>query len=281
MIISGLLFGFVTAVAQTKRQTDLNIMTFNIRYDNPDDGLNNWKFRKENVVKVIRFHEVDILGTQEVLSNQLKEISGQLQDYAVIGVGREDGKEKGEYSPILYKKDKFALIKSGYFWLSETPEKPSRGWDAACERIATWVQLKDKATGKKFFVLNTHFDHIGTVAREESVKLILNKTAELSEGLPQIVMGDFNASPESSVVQGIIRPTNSIALFDSKKSASLVYGPDWSFHDFGRIPFTERTLIDYIFVSKNVKVLKHGVLAETVNEYFLSDHTPVLVRVSL
>lgn len=263
MIISGLLFGFVTAVGQTKIRTDLNIMTFNIRYDNPDDGLNNWKFRKESAIKLIRFQEVDVLGAQEVLSNQLKEMATQLQEYAAIGVGREDGKEKGEYSPILYKKDKFTLIKSGYFWLSETPEKPSKGWDAACERIATWAQLKDKATGKKFFVLNTHFDHIGTVAREESVKLIQSKTAELSEGLPQIVMGDFNADPKSGVVQGIIRPTKAIALFDSKKSASLVYGPDWSFHDFGRIPFAERPLIDYIFISKNVKVLKYGVLAET------------------
>lgn len=280
-MISGLLFGFVTAVAQTKARTDLNIMTFNIRYDNPDDGLNNWKFRKENAIKLIQFQEVDVLGAQEVLSSQLKEMTAQLQEYNAIGVGREDGKEKGEYSPILYKKDKFTLLKSGYFWLSETPEKPSKGWDAACERIATWAQLKDKATGKKFFVLNTHFDHIGAVAREESVKLILNRTSELSEGLPQIVMGDFNANPESNVIQGIVRPTNAISLFDSKKRASLVYGPDWSFHDFGRIPFAERPLIDYIFISKNVKVLKYGVLAETVNEYFLSDHTPVLLKVSL
>lgn len=281
MIIPGLLLGFVTAVAQVKARTDLNVMTFNIRYDNPDDGLNNWKFRKESAIKLIRFQEVDVLGAQEVLSSQLKEMTTQLQEYAVIGVGREDGNEKGEYSPILYNKDKFTLLKSGYFWLSQTPEKPSKGWDAACERIATWAQLKDKVTAKKFFVLNTHFDHIGKVAREESVKLILNKTSELSEGLTQIVMGDFNANPESSVVQGIVRPTNSISLFDSKKMASLVYGPDWSFHDFGRIPFAERPLIDYIFISKNIKVLKYGVLAETVNNYFLSDHTPVLVKVSL
>ena len=204
-----------------------------------------------------------------------------MQEYTAIGVGREDGKEKGEYSPILFKKDKFTLIKSGYFWLSQTPEKPSKGWDAACERIATWAQLKDKATGKKFFVLNTHFDHIGTIARQESVKLIQNKTAELSEGLPQIVMGDFNANPESSVVQEIISPTKAITLLDSKKIASLVYGPDWSFHDFGRIPFEDRPLIDYIFISKNIKVLKYAVLAETLNENFLSDHAPVLVKVSL
>lgn len=279
--IFGLMLLCFVANAQTKGRLDLNIMTFNIRYDNPDDGLNNWKFRKENVIKAIRFQDVDVFGGQEVLSNQLKEMAEQLQEYSVIGVGREDGKEKGEYSPILFKKDTFTLIKSGYFWLSKTPEKPSKGWDAACERIATWVQLKDKATGKRFFVLNTHFDHIGTIARQESVKLIQNKTAELSEGLPQIVMGDFNANPESTVVQEIVRPTNVIVLLDSKKTASLVYGPDWSFHDFGRIPFTKRPLIDYIFISKNIKVLKYAVLVETVNENFLSDHAPVLVKVSL
>lgn len=281
LIISGLLFAFVTAAAQTKTRADFNLMTFNIRYDNPDDGLNNWKFRKENVIKAIRLSEVDVLGAQEVLSNQLKEMTEQLPEYNAIGVGRDDGKDKGEYSPILFKKDKFTLIKSGYFWLSQTPEKPSKGWDAACERIATWVQIKDKATGTKFFVLNTHFDHIGTIAREESVKLIQNKTAELSEGLPQIVMGDFNADPESSVVHGIISPTKAITLFDSKKLASLVYGPAWSFHEFGKIPFAERLLIDYIFISKNIKVLKYAVLAETLNEHFLSDHAPVLVKVSL
>ena len=281
MLVSGLFFVFATTFAQAEVWTNYNIMTFNIRYDNPEDGLNNWKFRKKNVVNLIRFQEVDVLGLQEVLSNQLREMSGQLQEYAVIGVGREDGKEKGEYSPILYKKNKFTLIKSGYFWLSETPEKPSKGWDAACERIATWAQFKVKETGEKFFVLNTHFDHIGTIAREESVKLIQKKTAELSQGLPQIVMGDFNAVPESSVVQGIVNPTKDSKLFDSKKLASLVYGPDWSFHEFGKIPFAERALIDYVFISENIKVLKYGVLAETLNKCFLSDHAPVLVKVSL
>jgi endonuclease/exonuclease/phosphatase family metal-dependent hydrolase len=281
MIISGLFFVFVTATAQTKAHTDLNIMTFNIRYDNPDDGVNNWKFRKENVIKAIRFQEIDVLGAQEVLSNQLKEMSGELQDYTAIGVGREDGKEKGEYSPILFKKDRFKLIKSGYFWLSQTPEKPSKGWDAACERIATWVQLKDKVTGKKFFVLNTHLDHIGAIARQESVKLILKKTNELSEGLPQMILGDFNATPESSVVQGIVSPSSAMVLLDSKKAAALVYGPQWSFHDFGRIPIAERPLIDYIFISKNIEVLKYAVLDESLNDLFLSDHAAVVVKVAL
>src|SRR6478609_7164377 len=239
----GIFFAVANTNAQTKVQSNLNIMTFNIRYDNPGDGSNSWQFRKENAMNMIRFYDIDILGMQEVLVNQLKDMTNGLPKYVAIGVGREDGKEKGEYSPILYNKDKFTLIKSGYFWLSQTPEKPSKGWDAACERIATWVQLKDKTTGKKLFVLNTHFDHIGEVARRESVNLIKTKIAQLSEGLPQIMMGDLNAKPDSSVIQSLLTTDKLLSLLDSKKMASMVYGPSWSFHDFGKIPYKERPLI--------------------------------------
>jgi endonuclease/exonuclease/phosphatase family metal-dependent hydrolase len=281
IFVLGVFFFIANAIAQTKTQLDLNIMTFNIRYDNPGDGTNSWQFRKENAIKMILFEEVDVLGMQEVLVNQLKDIVGQLTEHNAVGVGREDGKEKGEFSPILYNKNKFTLIKSGYFWLSETPDKPSKGWDAACERIATWVQLKDKGTGKKVFVMNTHFDHVGQVARQESVNLIKAKTTQLSEGLPQILMGDFNADPKSSVVKSLLAADGALAFFDSKNGASVVYGPNWTFHDFGRIPYAERPLIDYILVNKAVAVKKYGVLAETLNETFLSDHAPVFIKISL
>lgn len=276
----GILFALVDANAQTKAQSNLNIMTFNIRYDNPGDGLNNWQNRKENALKMVRFNEVDILGMQEVLAHQLKDFTTNLTEYTAIGVGREDGKEKGEYSPILFNKNKFTLIKSGYFWLSQTPEKPGKGWDAACERIATWVQLKDKATGKKVFVLNTHFDHIGEVARRESVNLIKSKITQLSEGMPQIMMGDFNATPDSSVILSLLTPEKSLTLLDSKKLASIVYGPNWSFHDFGKIPFKDRPLIDYILVTKGITVKKYAVFAETLNDLCLSDHAPVFTKIS-
>src|SRR6187431_766217 len=270
----GIFFAIVNAKAQTETQANVNVMTFNIRYDNPEDDPNNWEQRKENVLKMIRFNEVDILGTQEVLAHQLKYLAENLSEYGVIGVGREDGKEKGEYSPILYNKNKFTLIKSGYFWLSETPEKPGKGWDAACERVATWVQLKDKSTGKKIFVINTHFDHRGEVARRESVTLIKTKIAQLSEGMPQIMMGDLNATPDSSVIQSLLTADKYLSLLDSKKLATIVYGPNWSFHDFGKIPFKDRPLIDYILVNEMIKVQKYGVLAETLNDTFLSDHAP-------
>ncbi|BEG99236.1 endonuclease/exonuclease/phosphatase family protein [Bacteroides sedimenti] len=271
----------VTSV-KAQMPVELNVMTYNIRYDNPDDNQNNWKYRRDNAANAIRFYDADILGTQEVLHNQLQDLKERLSGYDVVGVGRDDGKEKGEYSALWYKKDRFTLLDSGNFWLSETPLiTASKGWDGACVRIASWVKLKDKKSGKSLFALNTHFDHIGVVARKESVKLILNKVAELSKGIPVIVTGDFNAEPESNVIKGLTDTSNNKHLIDSRTVSPIVYGPAWSFHDFGRIPLNERTLIDYIFVRNGVKVLKYGVLAETKDSTFLSDHAPILVRIAI
>ena len=275
------LFFALSSVTTNKTKLDLKVMTFNIRYDNPDDKLNNWKYRKEEVIKMIRFQNIDILGAQEVLANQLKDITQQLPEYSSIGVGREDGIEKGEFSPIFYKKDKFTVVKSGYFWLSETKDKPSKGWDAACERIATWAQLKDKSTGKVVFVLNTHLDHVGTVARQKSVELLKKNTALLSEGLPQIIMGDFNADPESTVIKQMLLLTDSIELFDSKAVANKVFGSTWTFNGFGTVAIKERPIIDYIFVNKAVRVKEHHIAPETANGKFISDHSAVFVNVSL
>lgn len=260
----------------------LNVMSFNIRYDNPEDSLDNWQYRKDRVAHAIHFYDADILGTQEVLHNQLKDMKARLPEYAVIGVGRIDGKEKGEYSALFYKKERFTLIDSGYFWLSETPTVVgSNGWDGACERIATWAKLKDNASGKQVFALNTHFDHVGVVARRESVSLILAKVNELSKGMPVVVTGDFNADPQSDVVRNMTDVTNKMHLTDSRSVAPVVYGPAWSFHAFGKIPYERRSLIDYVFIRNGVKVISYGVLAETENEAFLSDHTPVLITIEL
>lgn len=258
----------------------VNVMTFNIRYDNPEDSLDNWTFRKDRVANAIRFYDADIVGTQEVLHNQLEDLKQRLPGYGVIGVGREDGKEKGEYSALWYKKDRFALLDSGYFWLSETPEVAgSLGWDGACERIASWAKLRDKVSGREFFALNTHLDHVGVVARRESISLILDKVDKLSGGLPVIVTGDFNSNPDSDVIKHVIDPKNSQHLTDSRQIAAIVYGPAWSFHDFGKIPYARRPLIDYVFVRNGLKVSRYGVLAETENKAFLSDHAPILVTV--
>ena len=201
----------------------INVMSFNIRYDNPEDSLDNWKFRKDRAANAIRFYNVDILGTQEVLHNQLEDLKQRLPEYDVIGVGREDGKEKGEYSALWYKKDRFTLIDSGYFWLSETPEVAgSKGWDGACERIASWAKLKDKVSGKEVFALNTHLDHVGIVARCEGISLMLNKVNQLSDGLPVIVTGDFNSEPESDVIKHVTDPTDPEHLTDARTASPIV-----------------------------------------------------------
>lgn len=260
----------------------MNVMSFNIRYDNPEDGLNNWQHRKERVANAIRFYDADVLGMQEVLHHQLEELKTRLPEYGSIGVGREDGKERGEYSPLFYKKERFTLIVSGYFWLSENPAAVgSKGWDGACERIASWAKLKDNASGKELFALNTHFDHVGVVARRESVNLILAKVKELSKGVPVVVTGDFNADPQSDVVRSLTDASNKLHLTDSRTVAPLVYGPAWSFHDFNKIPYARRPLIDYVFIGNGTKATRYGVLAETENEALLSDHTPILITIQL
>lgn len=275
---------FTLSYGQVKQQPSkskpVNVMSFNIRYDNPDDGQNNWKYRKDRVANVIHFYEVDILGTQEVLHHQLLDMQKRLPEYGVIGVGREDGKEKGEYSALWYKKERFSLLDSGHFWLSATPEVVgSKGWDGACERVASWAKLKDKISGKVFFALNTHLDHVGEIARREGINLILQRIKQLSNGYAVVVTGDFNAEPESDVIKRVVDSSNPLHLIDARSISPIVYGPSWSFHDFGRIAYEKRSLIDYVFVRNGLKVLRYGVLAETDNQAFLSDHAPILVTV--
>lgn len=270
-------------VGETQHDVEpVNVMSFNVRYDNPDDSLDNWKYRRDRVANAIMFYEADIVGTQEVLSNQMKDLQQRLPQYASVGVGRADGKEDGEYSAIWYNKDRFSLIESGTFWLSETPEVAgSKGWDGACERIATWAKLKENASGQQYFAINTHLDHVGKEARSKGVTLLLERIGELSQGLPVVLTGDFNANPESDVIQHVTDKANPLHLVDARQVSPLVYGPAWTFHDFDELPYERRSLIDYVFVRNGLKVLKYGVLAETENEAVLSDHAPVLVKVTL
>lgn len=196
--------------------TSLSVMTFNMRYDNPEDGQNNWRFRRERVAGVIKAQEVDVLGTQELLSNQFNDLSGLLTGYQGVGVGRLDGAESGEYCAVFFRKDRFTLLDSGTFWLSETPEVVgSLGWDGACERIATWVVLRDR-DGRELFFIDTHLDHVGQVARDEGVSLLMKRIETLSGGRPVILTGDFNSEPGSSVVahvqkDGVLHDAKAIA----------------------------------------------------------------------
>ena len=267
-----LLFACNFAMAQ-----NLRIITYNIRFNNPSDGINAWPNRSNQVGALLDFHQADIFGLQEALIGQIEDIQAQLPKMKWVGVGRDDGEKAGEFSPLFYNSEKFKSLKEGWFWLSETPEKPGLGWDAACNRICTWLVLKEDKTGKKFMVLNTHFDHMGNVARTESAKLILRKIKELNTGnLPVILMGDFNLTPDKepiSVITGKLTDSRSI----TKKAP---YGPEGTFNSFKfDAPLKDR--IDYVFVNDQVEVKQYGVLTDSKDQRYPSDHLPVFVNLEL
>ena len=259
--------------AFAQKNTPVIVATYNIRYNNSHDSLNAWPNRKENVKALIRFHEFDIFGTQEGLIDQIKGIS-ELEAYARTGHGRDDGKEAGEHSAIFYKKDRFKLLDSGDFWLSETPEKPGKGWDAkCCNRICSWGKFQDLQTKKTFYFFCVHFDHQGIVARKESGKLMVKKIQEIAKNAPVICVGDFNSTPETEQIQ-----TMQTILNDSYKvTEAPPYGPVGTFNSF-RFTAPMKNRIDYIFVSKGIKVLKYGVLTDAKDQRYPSDHQPVMIK---
>lgn len=255
----------------------LTVMTFNIRYDNPSDAPNNWDNRKEWVAEMIRFNAPDVVGLQEVLVGQLNDLRALLPGYGVIGRGRDDGREGGEYSAILYDKSKFQLVEENTSWLSATPDVAgSLGWDAACNRVLTKGEFRIMKTGRKFTFYNTHFDHVGKIARSESAKMVKDAVRNSSERMPVIVTGDFNATPDDDVYENL---TTDSPLTDALTIAGKSYGPEWTFHDFGRLAADDRPRIDYVFVTSNLAVDSYFNLAEQRGDRFLSDHNPVIVTV--
>ena len=256
----------------------MNIISFNIRYNTESDGVNAWPNRVEMVTGLLRFHEADIFGLQEALYEQVDDIENEFGNYKWIGVGRDDGKNKGEFCPIFYNKSKFILLKHGNFWLSETPEKPGLGWDAACNRIVTWGKLQSKVTGKQFLVFNTHFDHRGVLARKNSAIMLRNKIEEMTynKNLPVILTGDFNLTPDELPISLLKK-----YLSDSRDiSKEPPYGPTGTYNGF-KIDADLDRRIDYIFVYGNIKVLKYAALSDSKNKRFPSDHLPVFARVQL
>ena len=274
LLFSCFLIALATACGSSAQRDPLRVMTFNMRYDNPEDGVNNWKFRYEEAARVILEQGIDLLGAQELLINQLNDMKCLLKDYTAVGVAREDGHEKGEHSAIFFRKDRFKLVDSGNFWLSETPEVAgSFGWDAACVRIATWAVLKDRR-GKEILFMNTHLDHEGETARREGVGLLLERIESLAEGRPVVLTGDFNAKPDSEVIRTLL---SSGVLRHTRDLTCEVKGTTWSFHNYGRLPEEERPLIDYVFVNEGFVVKTYEVLPETSEGKFISDHAPVVV----
>lgn len=271
-LFAALLLLNVTASAQRKPVNYLNVMSYNIRYNNTQDGENAWPNRKDNVKALVKFHDTDILCVQEALALQVDQLL-ENTNYEMVGVGRTDGKRDGEFSAIYFDKTRFAKKDGGTFWLSETPDKPSKGWDAAIVRICTWVKLHDKWNKKDFIVFNTHYDHIGVQARIESAKLIKKKIQEIAPTLPVILTGDLNVTPETEAIATI-----KSFLIDTKEATiEPAYGPEGTFNAFKfNAPLKEK--IDYIFVNKGFKVQKFGVLTDSKDLKYPSDHLPIMAR---
>ena len=243
--------------------------SFNIRFDNLDDGYTSWSNRRLKVVQFLGIESPDIMGLQEVLKNQLDYINKRLSDYDYVGVGRDDGIAAGEFTPIFYRRDRFKLLDSGTFWLSETPDHPSKGWDAQLNRICTYAFVKDKQTGKAIHFYNTHFSHVGHLARKNSAKLIMNYIDSLSKDVQVILTGDLNAEPDSETYKEIIDN----GMKDSYKS-DLVFGPVGTYNGFDIFDRHDRR-IDYIF-SRGFDSKKYYTSNVLVNNNFLSDHFPVI-----
>ena len=263
------------------------VMTFNIRYPNPADGPNYWPERKGMVASMIRFHGADLIGVQEAFRSQLDELKAQLPGYAWTGVCRTDGTERpnpdNEFSAIFYRTERFEFLEGATFWLSEKPEKAGqKGWDAALPRIVTWAKFKDLSTKQVFYHFNTHFDHQGQEARRESARLLLKKVAEISGSYPAVVTGDFNARPDEPPMRILTDPGDPLHLTDAIAiSETPHHGPDGTWTDSFKVPGQPGQGIDYILVEKGVRVLRHGILAETVNGRLPSDHLPVLAEIFL
>ncbi|WNM19555.1 endonuclease/exonuclease/phosphatase family protein [Flavobacterium capsici] len=257
---------------------NIKIMTYNIRLDIASDNENTWSNRKEYLCSQIKFYNPDIFGIQEALPNQVDYISNFFSDYKYDGIGR-DGIGKGESSNIFYRKERFELLQENTFWLSETPDKISKGWDAALNRICTYVQLKDKITKQIFWVFNTHLDHIGELARTNSIQLILSKIKLLNtENYPVFLIGDFNSEPtEERIVYLKTQMNDSYDI-----SEETPFGTLGTFNGFKHNePVSKK--IDYIFLSKKspFKVKKYAVLSDSKDLKYPSDHLPVYIEISL
>ena len=273
-LISTILLILITMVSNAQ---SLKVMTYNIRLDVASDGLNNWNLRKDFFTSQIQFYEPDILGVQEARPNQVIDLASSLNQYYAIGIGR-DGIGHGESSNIFYKKDRFSLKESDTFWLSETPNEISKGWDAAYNRVCTYGLFKDLQTKKLFWIFNTHLDHIGAEARTKGIELILSKIKELNtKKYPVIFMGDFNSEPNESRIVALKK------LMDDASEVSIEkpFGPLGTFNNFKHNESVTQ-LIDYIFITKNstLKVKKYAVLSDSKNLMYPSDHLPVYVEIN-
>ena len=256
--------------AKIPSRDEVKVISYNIRFANKKDGANIWQNRAKASPAMIKDYAPDVFGVQEALAVQLEYLDDKLPHYSFVGVGREDGKKKGETMAIFYNTRKVRLLDWGTYWLSETPEKPSRGWDADCKRTATWTLMEMKGSGKKFFYVNTHLDHRGDMAQQKGLELILERIAAMNpEGLPMILTGDFNVEPDAPVLYGL-----NAKMTDARRSA-LKTDSRATFNAWGK----SASIIDYIYHSGFSECAEYETI---VRQYkgvlYISDHYPIVSR---
>lgn len=256
-----LLLGLLTLLVLTATAQSLFVGTYNVRNQNDDDARNGngWPRRCEAICGLVNFESPDIFGTQEVLVGQLHDLLGGLDGYGYVGVGRDDGKETGEYSAIFYKKDRLRLVREGHFWLSENPEQPGLGWDAVCVRICTWGEFEQTATKKRFFFFTLHTDHVGVKARRESMHLVLSRIKSIANGAPVVVTGDFNVDQNDESYTILAQ---SGLLKDSYEAARLRFAENGTYNAF-RTEAHTKSRIDHIFVSPFIDVDRYAILTDS------------------
>jgi endonuclease/exonuclease/phosphatase family metal-dependent hydrolase len=268
--------------SHVKEKDAIKVLTFNIRYDNPEDGINAWPNRISLINNFISEADPDIMGLQEVLWRQYEVLDTLLRNYKSVGIGREDGAREGEMNPVFYRKDRFSLVRTITFWLSETPDVPgSKNWGASLPRIVTWVELVDDKSKEHFYVFNTHFANDSDSARIMSSRILLDTIPKIAEGFPFVVTGDFNTLPYSTSYSILTGPDESVPLLKDSYFISLKKpsGPAYTTNGWKDTPGSGR--IDYIFVRNGMKVFDHQTFIKKDSGIFISDHWPVMAMVSL
>ena len=251
---------------------ELKVMSYNIRLGSANDGTNSWRYRCGGTIELLEDQKPDVFGVQEALGDQIAFIEEFAKDYDNVGVGRDDGKKAGEYMSIFWNKKTMKLLDWGTFWLSETPEKPSMGWDAACMRTATWALMKDKRTGKRFYFVNTHLDHVGVEARKNGLKLIVDRIEEINpEGYPMVLTGDFNIKPTAPELKDLDARMKSARKYASQTDSHA------TFNNWGKAKGDE--IIDYIYYSGFSSCLEYQTVTKKYYNFkYISDHYPIAAR---